>query len=120
MMHQGREVLRAVAKGRQADREHIQAVEQIAPELAVLDVCREIAVGGGDDANVHSRRAWAAKPIDAALLQNTQELRLQFKRQLADFIEKDRAALCNLESARLRVERPGKRPALASKQLALN
>ena len=62
----------------------------------------------------------AAKPFDDAFLEHAQQLRLELQRQLADLVEKDRAAVGHLESARLRRVRAGKRPALVPEELALD
>src|SRR5262245_50574671 len=120
MTDERREIFAPVAKRRQRDGEHVQAVEQISSELAAPYVVCELAVRGCDDPNVGSSRPRAAEPIDLSLLQHAQQLWLKLDRQLADFVEKDGAAMRELEAAWLRRVRAGERAALAAEELALD
>ena len=47
-----RDVLRALAQRRHADRQHVQAVVQVLAEALLLDGLQQIDVGRGDDAHV--------------------------------------------------------------------
>ena len=61
----------------------------------------EIAVGGGDHADIHFGSLIAAHGPDFLLLQDPQQLGLHLQGQFADLIEKDRAAVRRLEQASL-------------------
>ena len=61
----------------------------------------EIAVRRGNHADVHWHFFVAAHGPDFLFLQDAQELRLHLERKLADFVEKNRAAVGGLEKARL-------------------
>jgi hypothetical protein len=59
----------------------------------------EIAIGGCNDAHVHDDGVGAANPFELPFLQRTQELRLEFERQLADLVEEKGPAMSKLETA---------------------
>jgi len=77
---------------RHGDRKDIQPVPQIFPESAFGDLLLQIAIGGGDDADIDFDRAGAAHALELAILDHAQQLRLQFQRQFADFIQKEGGA----------------------------
>ena len=81
------------------DREDVQPVEQVRPELLLLDELAEIAVGRRDQPRVAAQRARAAQPLELALLQHAQQLRLQLQRDLADLVEEHGALVGQLEAA---------------------
>ena len=55
-----------------------------------LDRLLEVAVGGGDDADVDLDRLGAAEALDHPLLEHAQELDLDLQRQVADLVEEQR------------------------------
>ena len=60
----------------------------------------EILVGRGDHSHVHRRRAAAAaQPFNLLLLERSEQFGLQFQRQVADFVQEQRAAVCRLKSS---------------------
>ena len=61
----------------------------------------------------------AAQPRELLVLQNVQQLGLQRRRHLADFVEQDRAFVAQFELARLGVRRSGKCSRLVAEQFAL-
>ena len=61
----------------------------------------------------------SAEPFDLALLQETQQARLAFERQVADFIEEQRAAVGRFHAADLALIRAGERAALVAEQFRL-
>ena len=73
-------------------RQHVQPVEQVFAERAVLHEVEQLAVGRGNDADVDLHRLAAADRLDGAFLQRAQQLYLRRQRQLADLVEKQRAA----------------------------
>jgi len=79
---------RAEAAGRHGD--DIQPVIEILAEAPCLHLGEEIAVGRGDDAYVGLDRV-AAERLVLAFLQHAKELHLHLRRQLADFVEEQRA-----------------------------
>ena len=55
-------------------------------------------------------------PLELLFLQETQQARLTFERQIADLIEKQRAARSCLDAANLALIRTGERAALVAEQ----
>ena len=118
-LHQQRQIVAPVAQRRQADREHVQAVEQVFAQLALLHRFERIDVGRGDDAHVDRLLVPAAEAAEAALLQHAQQLDLRRRRHLADLVEKQRAAIGELEAALAAIGRAGERALLVAEDLAL-
>src|SRR5581483_9511606 len=58
-------------------------------------------------------------PLDHALLQEAQELRLQRDRQVADLVEEQRAAARRLDLAERLLHRAGERAPFVAEELAL-
>src|SRR6188474_3448830 len=92
---------------------------EILAEPTLVDHHAEIAVGRGDPAHVDLERAAAADALEAALLQDAQELGLELGLELADLVEEERAAVGQLEPAALALGRAGERALLVAEQLAL-
>jgi len=63
----------ALAQGRQAQGDHVQAVVQIFPEPPFPDLGDQIAVGEGDDAHIHGDGPATAQAVDGALLDGPQQ-----------------------------------------------
>ena len=79
----------------------------------------QVAVGGGDDADVGVQHARAAEAHELALLEHAQQLGLHRRRHLADLVEEQHAAVGLLDAARLGGDRAGERAALVAEQLRL-
>ena len=97
MRRETRDVLGSVAERRHNDRKDAQAIEQISPETAGCDLLLQVPVGCRDHADVDASRSVVAHAFEAAFLQYPQELALQLERDLADFIQKQRAAIRSLK-----------------------
>src|SRR4029077_20841731 len=54
--------------------------------------------GGRHNAYVHPNRLAAAQSLELLFLQDAEEFRLQLQRQIADFVEEERALVRQLES----------------------
>ena len=98
---------------------YIQAIEQIGAELLLFDHGGEIAVGGGDQAGVGLERARAAEALKLALLKHAQQLRLELERDFTDLVEKNGAAVGQLEAANALRDGAGERTLLVAKKLTL-
>src|SRR5262249_58510024 len=79
----------------------------------------QIAVGGGNQAHVYFDRARSPQPFELALLQHTQQLDLNGRRDVADLVQEERAFVGQLELARLGHGGSGKRALLEAEELAL-
>ena len=75
------------------DADDIEAVKQIFAEQAGLDSFFQILMGGGDDAYIHLDGGLAAHPVELAVGEYPQQPGLTLGRHVADFIQKQRAAV---------------------------
>ncbi len=76
-------------------------------------------MGGRDHADIDLNRRGAADAIELAVLQYAQQAGLQVRRHVADFIQKQRAAVGLLEAALALGSSAGKRAALVAEELGL-
>ncbi len=97
-----------------------EAVEQVLPEASRGDLGGEVAVGGGEDADIDLDRGGGADPGDLALLEAAQELDLGGPGQLADFVQKERAGVGGLEVAPALGVGAGEGAFLVAEQLGLH
>src|ERR1041385_7565000 len=72
------------------------------------------------DAHIDAAHALAAHAPHLAGLEHAQQARLQPERQLADLVEKKRAAVRLLEHTTPRAARPRERPAFMTEELAFD
>ncbi len=116
MMRQRQDVVGPFGERRDAQLDEIQAIEQVLAEPALGNGRAQIGVGRADDAHLHLARDAAAEPLELARLQDTQQLRLSFQRQVADLIEKQRAAVGGFEASLARLRGAGERAGLGAEQ----
>ena len=84
-------------------REHIDAVEQVRPEGALVDPRLNVLVGGADKPEIHLDLVIASDPLYRPVFQNAQKLRLKRQRHVADLVEKKGAATGKLDTALARL-----------------
>ena len=101
-----RNILGSHPQGRYCDGEHVQPVKKVLPEPSISDLSLEVSTCRGDYPYVHFYCPGAAKPFEFTILQYPQELCLEFNRNLTDFVQKERPAVGNLETADLPVVSP--------------
>ena len=92
-MRELRNVGTAFAQARHVDRYDVQTEVEILAERPAAISSLQIAIGGRDHAHVHGHLVVAAHRPHFLFLQHAQQLGLQFQRQLADFVQKNRAAV---------------------------
>jgi len=66
----------------------IEAVEKVLPEAPLLDVLKEVPIGGRYETDVHLDRLEPPDPLECLLLDNPQELYLHLLGQFPYFVEK--------------------------------
>jgi hypothetical protein len=76
VLQEKRDVLAPLAERRDLDRHHVQPVVEVLAKGPVSHRLFQIAMGSGEDANVHAERLVAAHPLERALLQDAEELHL--------------------------------------------
>src|SRR6185503_9842285 len=88
----GRNLGTPLTQRRYAQTNHVKPVVKIFAKLTLRHHIFKVCVGGGDNADVNLQRPLLTKRLNLALLQKTQQLRLQIERQVADFVKEERAA----------------------------
>ncbi len=71
------------------------------------------------DANVNFVCPVTAEPLEFLLLQNAQQFRLKFQRDVAYLVQKQRALVCKFKASRLFRDCPGECPFFVTEQFAL-
>ena len=92
---------------------------QVAAERPLTDHFRQVPIGAGQEAGIHLDRDRLAHRHHFLLLQDPQQLGLKEQGDIADFIEKDRAAVGRADDAEHVLLGPGKGPANMAEKLAL-
>ena len=94
-------VLAPLPERRHGDRDDIEAVIEVFAELGFRDQTFEILVCRGDEAHIDLDRFAGANALERHLLKNAQKLGLNFEADVANLVEKKRAAIGHLEAADL-------------------
>src|SRR6266404_2981013 len=72
-----------------------------------------------DQADINFVRAVTAEPLEFLLLQDAQQLRLKFERNVADLVKKERALVRKLKTSRFLRDRSGECASFMTEQFAL-
>ncbi len=103
-------ILFSLAQGTYFEAELIEAMVQIFSEIALSALLHQVFVGGGNDAHIHLYIFVATYTAYFALLDGAQQLYLYLVGEVADFIQKNSAAVGFLKLSRLVAQSTGKRP----------
>src|SRR3954466_891280 len=114
------DVLLALAKSGDVEREDVQAEKEIAAKRAVLHGSIEIAICGGQDTSVYGDAAGTSNRADLFFLNGSQEFGLQVGRKFTNLVEKDRTAIRDREQTIFRLRRSGKGAFHVTEQFALD
>ena len=88
-------------------------------EVALGACSLQVAIGSGDDTYIGFQRLRAAEPLELALLEEAEKLRLDDEAHLTDLVEKERAAGRLLDPPRLRLEGAREGALLEAEELGL-
>ena len=126
-LHLAKEVLRQEAdvvgtdaQGWDLDHQAMDSIVEVRAEATLVHHRTQISVRCANQPNVDAAGCFTANAPDMPSFQHAKEPSLQARRQLCDFIEKERPAVRLLERSAMRLDRAGERPSLVSKELALN
>ena len=97
----------------------VDTVEKVFPEMPGSDPFVQIAIGGADKTDIHRNGMIAPHPGHLLALQDSQQLGLKMRRDIADFIEEKRPVVGQLELAFMILFGIGKSPLHITEQLAL-
>ena len=113
-------VVAPLAQRRHAQGHHIQSIIEIFAEGAGAHARREVAVGGGNHAHIHTQRFRPAHPLKLLLLQHAQELGLEIETHFGNFVEQERPAVGPFKGATVTFDCPRKGAALVPKEGTFN
>ena len=99
VVDEGNDVFFAVAQRGDEDGDDGETVVEVLAKLIFADGFFEIAVGGGDDAHVDLHVLDAADAADDLIFEDAQEFGLQERREFADFVEEEGAAVGGFEES---------------------
>src|SRR5882762_6283642 len=112
-------VLWAFAQRRDADREHVQAIVQVAAEFAILHHFFQVAIGGRYQPYIDLLRSVAAQPFKLTFLQSAQQFGLDLDGNVPDLIQEERALVGQFEAPNLLCNRARERASFMSEKLTL-
>jgi hypothetical protein len=116
MLGQRQHVAGTIRQPRHVQCHHVEAVVQIQAEAVGRDGFGQVEVGGGDQPHVQRDRLARTHAHHFAFLQYAQQLHLQRQRQVAHFIEEQRAAIGRFEPAGSRLGGAGEGAGLVAEQ----
>src|SRR5216683_5006405 len=87
MADEQRDIALPFPEGWHADREHVQPVIEVGAELSTENHSLEVAMSCRDDPNIDLLSSGAAQSLELPLLNRTQQLGLQLKRDVPNFIQ---------------------------------
>jgi hypothetical protein len=93
------QVVQALAQRGHVKREDGEAVVEVEAEGAIDNALLEVAVRGGDHADVDAHNLVVADALDLAALKKAEEFGLNSEREFADLVEEERAPVRRLDAA---------------------
>src|SRR6266853_1669001 len=117
VLRQDRNVVPALAQGRDPDGKDVQPIEEVLTKPTTLDSGLEIAVRRGDDTHIDGNRMSAPQAFDLAFLKYAQQGDLGLGGELPDFVQEDGAAVRGLEPPESPLEGAGERSLVVAEQL---
>src|SRR5262245_9731372 len=118
MQSEDEDVVPALAQRRQAEDPSGEPMIEVEAELPSRHELREIAVRRAHQAEIRRLPDVAADALVGFLLNGTEELRLQGGRQLADFVQEQRALVRGGKRAIAARHRAGERALFMAEELA--
>lgn len=112
-------ILHALAERRQMQADDIDAVKQVAAELALFHHGRQVAIGGGDDPGAGLDLFHPAQGLEFLFLKDPQQPHLEGGTGVTDLVEEDGAFAGCLEKAGFILIGVGEGPGLIAEQLRL-
>jgi hypothetical protein len=110
VLDQERDVLPTLSQGGQEDRHDVQTIVEILAEGSFLESRLQVPVGGGDDPDIHGQGPGAPHALEAALLQDAEQLDLQAHGQIADLVQEQAAPSASSKRPFLVAAAPVKAP----------
>ena len=118
--HQRGNVLFPFPQRRQHEREYVNPVKEVLPELTIAHQGFQIAVRRHHDSHVHLGRLVGADAFDFAFLQHPQQLGLHGQGHVPDFVEEYRSPFGLFELANVTPGGASERTLLVTKKFGLD
>ena len=112
-------VLTPFPQRRNPDVDDFEPVIQVFAEAALANELFEILMSGRDDAHVHLERLAGADALEGLFLQYAEQLGLDFKRNIANFVQEEGTPIRQFEPPNLVFMRARESSLDVAKQLAL-
>src|ERR1700733_14149490 len=96
-----RNIFWTFAQGWDPDREHVQAIVQIAAELAVLHHFLQIAIGCRHQPHIDSLGSVVAQPFKLTFLQSAEQFGLDLDGNISHLVQEKRAPISQLQPSNL-------------------
>ena len=118
-IRQRQNILAPLAQRPDVQLHHVQPVKQILAKTTGLHLFLQIPVARGKDADVRLDFSVRAEALESSILRHAQQFRLERRRHLGDFVQKNRSAVGLLESPDALRRRAGERPLFVAEQFRL-
>src|SRR5204862_3715675 len=119
IMRERFDVFRSLAQRRETDLKAVNSIKQVRSKDAFVNNRVKIPVGRGNDPHVDFNFSHAANAKERARLNRAQQFCLQLRRQLRDFVEKQRSAIRKLDQTKFSSFSSRERSRFVAKQLRL-
>src|SRR5690606_32834884 len=115
-----RHVAPPLAQGRNVDGKDVEPVVEILAKCPVAHRLAQVAIGRGNDADIHLLRPGGADRLELSFLEDAKQLGLELQRQLADLVEEDRSAVGEGKAPLALLGGAGEGALLVAEELALD
>src|SRR5439155_20195304 len=107
-----------IAKRRHLDTNDVEPVVEVLAELAALHVFFDVAIGCRDDAHVDALLRGSTNGANLPFLKDAKKLHLRLRRELADLVEKNGAAVGFSADSERALRRAGEGAFVVAEELA--
>jgi hypothetical protein len=104
--------------GRRTELDDVEAVEKVFAEIVLADGFDDVAVGGGDEADIHVQFIIAADAGEGAVFQEAEQFGLERAAHVADFVEENGAVVGFLDAAEFLADGAGEGAFFVAEQFA--
>src|ERR1700683_3050025 len=108
----------ALAQRGRAKWDDVQAMKQVFSEIVLADGFDDVAIGGGDEADINAQFVIASHSRERAVFQEPQQLCLQWTAHVSDFVQEYRAAVGLFDSTEFLPDSAGEGASFMSEKLA--
>src|SRR5271165_3582582 len=100
------DVFSSLLQSRHLDRKDVEPIVQVAPKRTRSDGSLQVAIGSGNNPHIGLHGTGSSDALKFAFLKNPQKSDLSVWREFANFVEEDRAFLCQFKASYTTLSRP--------------